>query len=87
MALICDIELDSGLTVKDAYIRIGNSSGNDKSLSFRLDAYVSIEAFTEEKTPIASFDYSIEFNKTRNLYNQAYEFLIGLPEYANSIEA
>ena len=44
VALICDVELESGITIPNAYLRIGSFSGNENYISFNLNIYVDKDA-------------------------------------------
>lgn len=87
MALICDIELENGLSVPDAYLRIVSFSGTETEVSFVLNAYLNKDALEEGRPPVASFGYNTNFDKDRNLFRQMYEHLRTLPEYENAVEA
>ncbi len=87
MALICDIELSSGLSISQAYLRIDNFSGSERYLNFSLNFYIDKKSFDEEKPPVYTTSYATTFDKDRNLFGQMYEYLRTLPEYADAIEA
>lgn len=86
MALICDVELNSGLTLTDAYLRITSFSGSENRINFVLGIYTSKENFTEERPPVSQTSYNISFDKNRNLFNQMYNHLLSLPEYESAKE-
>jgi len=87
MALVSDVELDNGLILNGAYLRIESFSGNEYSISFNLNIYVDKDNYQNNKRAVTSIDYSMEFNNNRNLFTQMYEYLMALPEYKNAIEA
>lgn len=87
MALINDIELENGLSVEGAYLRIVNFSGTENNVNFVLNVYASVNAFNEERPPITSFSYRIDYDKNRNLFSQMYDYLRTLPEYEDAVEA
>lgn len=87
MALIADLNLDNGLVINNAYFRIEIFSGTEENVSFILNAYVNQDAFEEKRPPVAEFSYRMEFDKSRNLFSQMYEYLMGLPEFESAVEA
>lgn len=87
MALLNNLELSNGLKIEDAYIRIIYFNGTEETLDFTANAYIDESAFREGKTPVASLNYSMDFDKNRNIFRQMYEHLIELPEYENAVEA
>lgn len=87
MALISDIELDSGLIIQNAYLRIRTFSGSETYINFNLSVYLNKESFIEEKSPITQINYNMDYDKDRNLFRQMYEYLRTLPEYEDAVEA
>lgn len=87
MALICDVELESGLTIQNAYLRISRFEGTEKNVNFNLRVYVDKASYEDEKLPVTQINYSMEFDKDRNLFRQMYEHLTSLSEYTNAVEA
>lgn len=87
MALICDIELGSGIQVENAYHIIYSFAGTEHRLNFTVNVYVDKKAFDEGKQVITSKSYDMDFDKDRNLFRQMYEHLISLPEFAYATEA
>ena len=87
MALINDIELESGLVIGNAYHRIDSYKGTERYLAFIVNIYINEEAFDEGKPPITYKEYGLSYNKDRNLFSQMYEYLRSLPEYADAVEA
>lgn len=86
MALICDVALESGLAINDAYLRINNFSGTESHLNFVLSIYVNKESY-DDKPAISSISYNMAFDKDRNVFRQMYEYLRTLPEYVDAVEA
>lgn len=87
MAIKSNIVLDNGLIINNAYLRIESFSGTEKSVSFVLNVYASSNAYDENKPPVTSFSYRMEFDKDKNLFAQMYSYLRNLPEYENAVEA
>jgi len=87
MALICDIDLDSGLNIKDAYIRIVRFSGTENSLNFDVNIYVSKGGYDQGKSTVATISHIMDYDKDQNIFRQMYEHLRSLPEYENAVEA
>ena len=87
MALNCDVELESGITIPNAYLRIGSFSGNENYISFNLNIYVDKDAYIEEKPSVSTVSHSMKFDTTSNLFRQMYEHLRTLPQYINAVEA
>lgn len=89
MALQINIELDSGITVEDAYHRIGELMGNKENLMFHLDSYVSRDSFKEGKQLIRQqayyFSPSID-EGSENFIKQGYEHLKTLPEFESAVD-
>jgi len=87
MALISDVELDSGLKINDAYIRIHKFSGTENVVDFELHVFVDKASYEEGRAPLDRRYYSMLFDKNQNLYRQMYEHLLSLPEYEAAAEA
>lgn len=87
LALICDIDLESGLTVENAYLRIKSFNGSESRVSFILYIYTNKDNFKNGKPAISQKSYNMDFDKDRNLFRQMYNFLLTLPEYENATEA
>lgn len=87
MALICDVELESGLTINDAYLRLSNFRGTEEMLHFDIYVYVDKNNFLEGKTEVSRLSFSVDFDPTRNLLNQVYEHVRSLPEYEDAVSA
>lgn len=87
MALKCDVELESGLMIPDAYLRIETFSGSETHVNFNLSVYINKTSFDEKKPPVTQINYGMEFDKDRNLFSQMYSYLRTLPEYEDAVEA
>lgn len=89
MALQINIELNSGITVEGAYLRIGELMGNKDNLMFQLDSYVSRESFQEGKQVLQqeAFYFSPSTEEgSFNYHKQGYEHLKTLPEFEGAID-
>lgn len=87
LALICDMELESGLMIPDAYLRITSFSGSENHVNFNLSVFINENSFDDEKPAVTQIAYSMDFDKDRNLFRQMYEYLKTLPEYEDAVEA
>lgn len=87
MAFICGVELNSGINVDDAYHIISSFSGTATSLNFNVSVYVDKSAYENGKQAITSRTYDMDFDKDKNLFRQMHEYMSGLPEYENAVEA
>jgi|SRR5699024_7789249 len=87
LALVCDVELESGLTISKAYLKISSFSGSETHINFNLNVFINKTNFEEERPPITHKNYDMHFDKDRNLFRQMYEHLRTLPEYEHAIEA
>jgi len=87
MALKCDIELDSGLMIKDAYLRISSFSGTERDLSFQLNVYADKAYYNDNRPPVSYLAYKMNYDKDRNIFSQMYDYLGSLPEYEDAVEA
>lgn len=70
--------LDSGVIVDQAYFRIRNLFGDSGNIQCTLDAYISREAFLEEKANIHTENFSFQPNvndDALNFYRQGYAYL------------
>lgn len=87
MALICDVELSSGLEVNNAYLRIISFSGTEVNLSFNLYIYVDKDSYKNKRTPLTSETHEITFDKDRYIFRKAYGYLQALDKYKDAVEA
>lgn len=89
MAISKTINLQNGLTVEDAYIRIDTVARNKDLLTINIKSYVSKQAFQEGRSyleqKIYSFTPSVEENAP-NFIKQGYEYLETLEEYQDAID-
>jgi hypothetical protein len=90
MALLSRIELQSGIVVESAYLRIRQFSGSKQGINFDLVGYLSKEAFEANKANFScshySFAPSLE-DGADNMIKQAYIYLKTLPMYTNAVDA
>lgn len=84
MALISDVTLENGISIKDAYLTVVNFSGTRNSLLFKINIYVNEQLYREGKPEVHSESHSIAFDPNRNIFSQAYEYLRTLPKYKNA---
>lgn len=89
MALSKNINLENGLTVENAYIRIDSLAGNKDLLTITVNSYVSQEAFQDGKPyleqKLYSFTPSVE-EEAPNFIKQGYEYLKTLEEYQDAVD-
>jgi hypothetical protein len=87
MALSKTINLQNGLTVSNAYIRIDSIAGNKDILTISVGSYVSQQAFQEGRACLEqktySFTPSLE-EGSANFIKQGYEYLKTLDEYQDA---
>lgn len=87
MAILNTVNLDNGLTIENAFLQISNFSGDHDILHFNVSVYMNESAYQDGKPSITTLDYSMDYDKDRNLYKQMYNHLHNLPEYEDAIEA
>ncbi|WP_143763782.1 hypothetical protein MKX34_23805 [Paenibacillus sp. FSL R5-0636] len=87
MALKMTLNFDTGVVVENAYLNIGDITGNKDALYFQLDVYMSKSASEEGKKVIRqtlhSFTPSAEDDSLR-WDKQAYEYLRTLEEFKDA---
>lgn len=85
--LIKNIELETGIKIESAYIRIDTVSGSKDSVSIGLNYYVNQVAFTSGKpyfkTETYRFKPSIS-DGSSNFIKQGYEHLKGVSEFIDA---
>lgn len=80
MAIRINIELENGIKVDGAYLRVEYPAITKDSISFNLRKYVSIDKpFFNEGVLSAPYDINGE-----NPFKQAYLYIKTLPEYADA---
>jgi hypothetical protein len=88
MALKKGIQLQNGLNIENAYLRIDRVSGNKQYLDIWVNAYISIEAYQQGKDTLQTFPYKLESpqvdDDSPNFIKQGYEYIKTLPEYAEA---
>lgn len=89
MAISKNLEIENGLSLNGAYIRIDSVSGSKNSLVISANAYTSKESFLQGneylKNNIYQFIPSVEDN-SENFIKQGYEYLKSLEEYKDAID-
>lgn len=90
MGFLKDTTSDSGITVSNAYHRIGLIEGTQELINFGLSAYPSREVYKNNKsiTPLFSKKYSFKPDVSigsENTFKQAYDYLFTLDEYQDVI--
>lgn len=84
MAIKKDQNLENGLSVNDAYIRIDTVSGYKDEITISVNSYVNQESFVDGKPylqhKLYKFKPNVESN-AKELWTQGYEFLKSLEEY------
>ena len=82
MAISKNIELENGIKVEGAYLRVEFPSITKDTLTFSLRKYVKIDKpfFNEE---IISCEYDLDGD---NPFKQAYEYLKTLEEFKDSVD-
>ncbi|OMC79596.1 hypothetical protein BK125_04770 [Paenibacillus odorifer] len=90
MAILKTIELDSGINVKNAYARVDNRSGGNKTnLTFALSYYINQQAFEEGKSLVKQEYFTFESSVADDAPNdikQCYEYLKSLEEFEHAID-
>lgn len=80
MAIRINVELNNGIKVDGAYLRVEYPTITKDSISFHLRKYISIDKpFFDEDVISAPYDINGE-----NPFKQAYLYLKALPEYADA---
>lgn len=89
MALQKDIDLESGLVVKDAYIRIVRIEGNKSMLTIVVNIYANREARLDRKPAVQSKVYNFTPSEDPDSFRwdkQGYQYLKTTNEYADAID-
>ena len=89
MALQKTIELENGITVENAYIRIDTVSGYKGGIIISVNSYVSAEAYNNGKDYIEQRIYSFVPNvadDAPNFIRQGYDYLKTLPEFEDAMD-
>ena len=90
MALINSIQLGSGISVDNAYIKIESFDGNKTTASICTASYLSRQAAVDGKSSLESNNYSFPHSVedgALNIVKQGYEHLKTLPEFVDSVDA
>ncbi|WP_175074665.1 hypothetical protein [Terribacillus sp. AE2B 122] len=90
MALTMTITTTDGITISNAYGKITNFNGDKHQFSFTINFYISKEAAEEGIAPLRtgnnSHSFSYDLIDSRNLYEQAYDYLKTLDFFKNAID-
>lgn len=88
--IIGSIELETGITVENAYGRIESVSGGKLGAEIGFRLYISQEAAVEGKAHVRQTPYtfipSVE-ESAANFIKQGYEYLKSLEEFSGAIDA
>lgn len=89
MALLIRCEAESGFVIEDSYARIHTANGGKDGGTIKLDYYVSMEMFNQEKKPLKTEFYqfapSVD-DGAPNFIKQGYEYLKTMDKFANAID-
>lgn len=89
MGLQKTIELQNGLKIENAYLRIDTVAGYKGGIDISVNSYLSKEAFVNGQGYLEQrgehFVPSVE-EGSLNFIKQGYEYLKTLPEYTNAID-
>lgn len=88
MAILKAVNLQSGLNVEGAYIRIDTVSGSKSELTISVNTYVSRESFKDGKGYMSQKSYTFVpsvLTGSENFIKQGYEYLKGTPEYTEFV--
>ena len=86
MALKITKKMDSGIVVKDAYVKIVSAGSSKTSTNIRLAYYVD----SKQEVPFYEHEYVFKPDMTtegKNLWEQGYEYLKTLPEFEEAEDA
>lgn len=90
MALQKNLELNTGLTVENAYLRIDAISGYKGEIAISVNSYVSQQAFIDGNEYLQqqffTFVPSVA-DDAPNFIKQGYLYLKTLPEFADATDA
>jgi len=89
MAISKNINLNNGLEINDAYLRICLLSGNKDNININLCSYLSQEAFQQGKEWLEIKEYNfvpITTDTSSNFIKQGYDYLKTLDEYKDSVD-
>ena len=86
MALQNDfVDDNKGLTIANAYVKIGNFNGNKDNVRFDIEVFVNSQARLAGKQPIGLFMFEIPYQDSMSIAS-LYTYLKTLPEFANAID-
>lgn len=88
MALQMNLELNNGLKISNAYIRISYVYGDKTKVSIRVDIYASQKCFLDKKKPLQHsknyyFTPSLDATAT-NFLEQGYQYMKTLDEFKDA---
>jgi hypothetical protein len=89
MALKKIIEVNSGITVNDAYVRIDGLRGNKDKIMLTVSVYKDKQAQTDGKNPADQklYNFIPDITDTSlNFVKQGYLYLKTLPEYSDALD-
>lgn len=87
MALQKTVQLDNGITLDSAYIRVDAMMGSKFGMSFNVDTYVSESAYRDKKGYVSRSTYNFipsVADGADNFIAQAYAHLKSLDEYKDA---
>ncbi|OMD69193.1 hypothetical protein BSK48_17100 [Paenibacillus odorifer] len=89
MAIIVNIETNSGIIASKAYARIASFSGTKAQLSVILEYFINQQAAEGNKESLMSeqfyFTPSVE-DGSYNFIRQGYEYLKSLPKFKDALD-
>ena len=89
MAFIKDVELNNGLTIKNAYVKIDTVGGCKERIDISVNSYISQEDFSNKKGSLDKKNYYFVpsvADDAPNYHKQGYEYLKTLSEFATAVD-
>lgn len=89
MAVQQNIELQNGLIVNDAYVRIDTVAGYKGAITISVNSYVSQQDFLDGKPYLEQrfYTFTPDVSPTaKEMWTQGYEYLKTLDEYAGAVD-
>ncbi|OMD19214.1 hypothetical protein BJP48_11950 [Paenibacillus odorifer] len=89
MALTKSVELDSGVVVDNAYIRIQGLNGNKDIVSIHVEVFATQELCEQGKIPVSYMSFTFKPSDEENALRwdkQAYEYLKTLSEFEGATD-
>lgn len=76
---------NSGLTITNAYAKLGNFHGDKTNVRFDVEIFVSSEARLDNKQPISHLTFNVPYSDGMSIAS-LYTYMKTLPEFSQAID-